>query len=273
LGPGWWDETTLVFLLHAWGGGVKPSCLSRKIAQESRNLSRLAEMTKREMLFVALAALVTFSSSAFAFRGEVAGEQPFWLALLVPSLLLGLLALGFAYREQLLEDWLRPRGGDMFVGLVGALLMFAAAWAFAHYVTPVGTPRERWLARLYLQFGSPAALRAHLGLTLIGVLVIAAAEELVWRGAVTYFLEAKFGSRRAWMVSAAICAVAHLPTAFAMRDPSLGWNPVLVLAALGGGIVWGIVARMFGRLTPTIFAHALFNWLVLVQFRLWGPSA
>ena len=52
--------------------------------------------------------------------------------------------------------------------------------------------------------------------------------------------------------------------------PDAGLNPVLPLAALGGGLVWGAMARAFGRLAPSVLAHALFDWAVVMMFPLWG---
>jgi hypothetical protein len=51
-----------------------------------------------------------------------------------------------------------------------------------------------------------------------------------------------------------------------------GLNPVLVIAALGGGLLWGAMARLFGRLVPGMIAHVLFDWAVVIVFPLWGGS-
>jgi membrane protease YdiL (CAAX protease family) len=42
-----------------------------------------------------------------------------------------------------------------------------------------------------------------------------------------------------------------------------------VLAALGCGLVWGLIVARTGRLPVAIFSHALFTWCVAVQFPLW----
>jgi membrane protease YdiL (CAAX protease family) len=78
-------------------------------------------------------------------------------------------------------------------------------------------------------------------------------------------------SRWAWVVSAGLYSLAYVPTMWALAAPS-GPNPILPLAALGAGLVWGMMARRFGRLTPGIVAHALFDWCIVVMFRLWGES-
>jgi membrane protease YdiL (CAAX protease family) len=58
---------------------------------------------------------------------------------------------------------------------------------------------------------------------------------------------------------------------WALAAPS-GLNPILPLAALGAGLVWGAMARRFGRLVPSIVSHVLFDWCIVVMFRLWGES-
>jgi hypothetical protein len=32
------------------------------------------------------------------------------------------------------------------------------------------------------------------------------------------------------------------------------------------------MARKFERLLPSVFAHVLFDWTVVMMFRLWGPG-
>ena len=64
-----------------------------------------------------------------------------------------------------------------------------------------------------------------------------------------------------------------MPTLWALSDSTLGKNPMVLIAALGAGLVWSALARVFGdRLTPSIISHGLFDWAVLMMFRLWGPS-
>ena len=52
--------------------------------------------------------------------------------------------------------------------------------------------------------------------------------------------------------------------------PGATLNPVLPIVALGAGLLWGGMARAFGRLPPSILAHALFDWAVIMMFPLWG---
>ena len=45
---------------------------------------------------------------------------------------------------------------------------------------------------------------------------------------------------------------------------------VVLVAALAAGLLWGAMARTFGRLAPGVLAHALFDWGVVMMFPLWG---
>jgi uncharacterized protein len=227
----------------------------------------------RSVLGILLITAAIAVSTHFAFQLERAGGTSFWLLATVPTLALAAGALVLARR---LEDggaaaWMRPVWGDFTRGVVGAAIVFGAAYAVSRMYA--GTPRESWLARLYLQLGDPKTLREGMAIYAVGILVAATAEEVVWRGLVTRLLVDVVGARWAWAAAAVPYALAHAPTILALRDPEAGKNPVIVLAALGAGLVWGAMARRFGgRLVPGILAHAMFDWVVLFTFRLWGPS-
>ncbi|HQY62940.1 MAG: CPBP family intramembrane metalloprotease [Myxococcales bacterium] len=221
---------------------------------------------------LALVALVIGLASFFGLQPARAGQPSFFLLLGAPNLALALFGLWRARRDGVLGSWFSVRGGDFSIGFVTAGATFGAAWAFTKAFIPPGSPREAWLARIYLQLGDPAVIRAHVAVSVLGLVAIAACEEIVWRGLVVALLEERVGSRRAWLYSAVLYAVAHVPAAFALRDPAAGPNPLLPIAALGCGLVWSFLGRRLGRLTPGIFAHGLFLWALVVMFRLWGPS-
>jgi membrane protease YdiL (CAAX protease family) len=236
---------------------------------------------------VALLAAIVVSIAAgthFAFQVARAGQPSFVLWLAAPLLVVAVLGVlrahrdGELYRRASFDEggtgagWLNVRSGDFSRGFGGAALLFGAAFAAMKLLAPVGSSREGWLARFYLHLGDLSALRESVGRVVAAIIVLAVAEELVWRGLVVSLLETLVGSRRAWVWAAVLCAAAQAPTLLALRDPVAGPNPVLPAAALVGGLVWGFMARRFGRLLPGIFSHVLFYWTVLMMFRLWGPS-
>ena len=123
--------------------------------------------------------------------------------------------------------------------------------------------------RVYLQVGDPEMLQRHMLVVSLGVCTVAALEEISWRGYVFPILEERLGTRRAWPATAVLYAVAHLPTMVLLRDAFAGPNPLVVLAALGCGLVWGLVVARTGRLPVAIVSHVLFTWGVVLQFPLW----
>ena len=218
---------------------------------------------------IASATLLTAATSYFAFAPAAAGTRAFWALAAVPPLALGVLAFIWALREDLLRGWLSPRWGDFTRGVVGAALLFAVAWAFAHLAAPVGSSREIWLVSLYGQIGDPQRLHAQSALAGGVILLGSLAEELVWRGMITQLLAESLGSRRAWVGAAVLYAAAYAPTMWSLRAGTTP-NPLLVVAALGGGLLWGGMARVFGTLVPSVVAHAFFDWVAVMMLPLWG---
>jgi membrane protease YdiL (CAAX protease family) len=204
----------------------------------------------------------------YAFDPARAGQASMLVALFVLYAALSALALVRLHRRGELRARFRPVGGDMTLGALVALLLYGGARIFEMSVTPRGSPREAWIVRLYLQIGDPDA--PGRGLASAGVLCVAALEEIVWRGLVMRTLEDVVGPFRAAALTAVLFAIAHLPTLWLLRDPVAGLDPLVVVAALGCGLVWGLVAARAGRLVPALVAHALFSWAV-VDFPLWRP--
>jgi membrane protease YdiL (CAAX protease family) len=219
--------------------------------------------------FVATAVVVTGASSYLAFSPDRSGSVAFWAFALGPAVVLAVAGAAWAHREGFLAEWLTPHWGDFTRGALGALGLFAAAWAVTRVLAPVGSPRELWLVSLYGQMGDPHGLQQHAPLVAAVIALAALAEEVVWRGLVTQLLAERVGSRVGWVWAAGLYALALLPTAWALRAGE-GLNPLLFIAAAGGGLVWGGMARVFGSLAPSILAHALFDWAVLMMFPLWG---
>lgn len=226
----------------------------------------------RNVVLLAGVVLAIACAAHFGFAPERAGQPSVFLVIGITYVVLAGIAVAHAYRDGVLREWFSAKFGDFTRGVVAAVVLFGAAYVFTKLVTPAGTPREVWLTRLYLQFGEPELLRKNVAGVVAAIVITAAAEEVVWRGLVTSLLAERIGSRRAWVWAAALYAVAHVPTMWQLRIPNGTMNPLVVLAALGCGLVWGAMTRMFGRLLPAIIAHAFFDWAILMMFRLWGPS-
>ena len=215
---------------------------------------------------VALAILVSAAGNALAFRESHQGSALFWLWILLPLLVLSAVALHQFWDSGTLIDRFTPRWGDLSIGAVTAATLLLASFVARGALTPSGTERQAWLYRVYLQLGDPEVLQHSVMLT-AALLLAAAMEELVWRGMVLDLLAERFGSRRGWILSALCYSLSLAPTLFALRDPVAGLNPLLMIAALGCGIVWSFMAARSGRLPPAIFSHMAFTYFSAVQFR------
>lgn len=200
--------------------------------------------------------VVVSIAMAFAMRESVAGSSSMWLGLGIPYLALAALALRRLHVDGALGTVMKPRSGDATIGILLGGGLFGAAWAGKHLLFGPGSSKVAWLFRVALQLDvTHASPRLFAGLAVMAVL-----EELVWRGLVQRSIEDDLGARRGWPLAAVLYAAAHVPTAFTLADPSVGKNPLVILAALGCGFVWSFGASLLGRLPPIMISHAVFTY-------------
>lgn len=218
------------------------------------------------MKLTILTVTVITAAMAFAFRLEVAGTPTFWAALGVPYLALAGLALHKLWSEGALIDVLAPRWGDFSLGFLSAAVLLFASFGARAVLAPAGSTRVSWLFRIYAQIGDSDAVQRSVLYT-GALLLIVVCEELVWRSMVLDELSQRFGSRRGWPIAALCYGVTALPTLVTLRDPVAGYNPLLVTAAFGCGLVWSFLASIKGRLVPVVIAHGVFTYFSLMQFR------
>lgn len=225
---------------------------------------------------LAIAAGVTIASALamrFALDPERAGQS--WVLGLFGAVYTALAVVTVVVLWKRGETrLLRPASGDISLGAASAALLYALAMLARLALAPQGTPREAWIVRVYLQLGESEALhllqRPEASGPMLGVavLLIAAAEELTWRGLVLRSLESAMGTGRAVALTTLLYVLAAAPSAALLRDPTAGLNPLVVLAALGGGLAWSALYVRRGRLLPAMCSHALFTWAI-VEFPLW----
>jgi membrane protease YdiL (CAAX protease family) len=178
-----------------------------------------------------------------------------------------LLAILRLHRAQNLRT-LRPKGGDVTLAAVFSGALWAMSFGVSKVFMAAGTPREGWLVNLYLLLGNPAAPSRHAAS--IAVFLVAAAEEITWRGLVLDSLEGRLGPMRAALITSTLWAFAHVPTLYRLGDAISGYNPLLVVGAFGCGLVWSFLRFRTGRLVVAVLSHAIFSWAI-VEFPLWKP--
>ena len=82
---------------------------------------------------------------------------------------------------------------------------------------------------------------------------LAACEEVVFRGAITLFLEERFGSDRAPWVASGLYVLAMIPSL----------RPSVLVAAIAISLSTAFLVARFRRVTPALVAHAVFGWLAV----------
>jgi membrane protease YdiL (CAAX protease family) len=221
------------------------------------------------LISVAVAALIGIAMFV-GMRPSVAGSPLVFAAPLVPYIGLAAAAIWRMRRDGTMGSKLRPRSGDLTFGALAATMLYLAAVAGRELLCPRGSLREVWIARIYHQIGVSAELdRQHVVAVSAAIMVLAALEEIAWRGLIFSTLEERLGTRRAWPATAVLYAAAHLPTLTLLTEPFAPPNPLVVLMALGGGLVWGLIVARTDRLPVAILSHVLFSWGVIVVFPLW----
>jgi len=176
----------------------------------------------------------------------IAATLGLWSGMGTTAVVVGLGVL--ATRWQALREMLRPHPTPILIGLAAGLLMAVATHLSYGPISALAPFVKTGTAQLYLENASRP--RLAFGLLLVP---IAIAEEVVWRGAVQATLTARFGTAVAILAGAALYAVCHAPIG----------APVLMIAALGCGLVWGALRAMTAGLVAPILAHLLWDEILL----------
>ena len=209
----------------------------------------------KNVAWIGLVVAVLTGAVAYAFRPGLAGSPSMWLAIGVPYLLLAGLGLVQLARRERLTGLLGYRRGDPSIGILVGLGLLAAAWLFARQWLHAGASARAWLFSVFLLAGDPAWVPGSLLL-----FAIAICEEVVWRGWVQLELRDLLGPRRAWIACGLLYGAAHAPTLFTLEDATAGKNPLLLIAAVAGGLCWSFLVERTGRLLPGLIAHGVFTY-------------
>lgn len=204
----------------------------------------------------------------FAFHPQNAGRRIALLPLGAGYALLSAVAIARLHKRGELQSALRPKRGDLTLGALLAALLYGIASAVTLVISSNFKLQTAWIMRLYLQLGDRSDEDTlWLG---AGVFVIAALEEMTWRGLVMHSLKDVLAPKRAMLISSILFALAHTPTLVFLAVPGAGPNPLLVAAGLGCSIVWGSLVLRYQRLTPALYCHAFFSWAI-VEFPIFRP--
>lgn len=202
---------------------------------------------------------------AVATHPSVASTATSWFVLVGGYGLLALWAAIVLWRQGTLGALIRPRSGDLTLGIVAGLVLSGTAFFALRLIAPDTSPRSAWLFALYAQFGD---VQGDV-LRLAGLLFVVACEELVWRGLLLASCVEAWGSRRGLPIAVVSYAIGHLPSLFTLQVAPLGLNPLLVVGALGCGLVWSVMVLLTGRVAPALVCHAVLSYFVSAPAPSW----
>jgi membrane protease YdiL (CAAX protease family) len=171
------------------------------------------------------------------------GEWPALGSTAVVCGLLVVLGMGRALAPKLV-----PRLRDALLGiLAGAIMVGGTRFLFA-WIAPRAPSLFSDTKALYASFRTlPWAVSAAL------LVPVVLGEELAWRGAVQGALESRLGVKGAAVGAVLLYTAVHV----------LEGSTVMVLAALGCGIIWSCLRAYTGSLTASVLSHLLWDLVVL----------
>jgi uncharacterized protein YbjT (DUF2867 family)/membrane protease YdiL (CAAX protease family) len=186
--------------------------------------------------------LLSFTASAVAFVFR--HVQDAWTGL---TAAMGL-ALAVAVATGSVRRRMRPTGFGVVAGLVAGGVLYGFT-GFAAALFRSSWPG--WEAHARLLY----ALRGSHGWAFVAptLVMIVLGEEVVWRGVIARFLMERWGRAAGIVAGAAIYALAHAATL----------NPLLVAAALGCGLFWGLLYGATDSLVAPFVSHLLWDVLLL----------
>ncbi|MFW2388747.1 MAG: lysostaphin resistance A-like protein [Polyangiales bacterium] len=165
---------------------------------------------------------------------------------------ISLIALGLGARSSLLAAFRSPSAVNVAAGFVVGLGMSLLTWWLYPLSVDLFRPIQGEVETLYaLLREPPGPIRAFPVL-----LLVVAAEELVWRGLAIDLFSKAWGPWRAVLLSALL---------YVLPQVALG-SALLMIVALLCGLLWGGLRVRFGGLAAPFIAHLIWNLLVFVLY-------
>ncbi len=213
----------------------------------------MSEFSESRLYLCTLATAILFF---LIFSGLFSGPLDFWSQF---SVILLLLLTAGAKLEPLFSVTVREdfkTGGlrAVLLGLISAAVLYGIFRAGNMFLQAFWPEISGRLDSIYaLKSGSS---RWRIGLFL--ALIIGPGEELWWRGFLQRHWMARLGKWPGMLTVSLLYAAIHLGSG----------NPLLVLAALVGGLWWGYQYLRFNSLLSNLISHTLWDLLIFIIFPL-----
>ncbi len=184
-----------------------------------------------------------FITAALSWGVAFKGPFNFWLKIF----LAGLIIFIFAVFDRNTLRVVRPRTEDIPAGVISGLVLYST-FALTALILRKFSPY------LYLYVGSIKNLKEMLPwyITFPVSMFVSISEETFWRGFIQRRLMIMFGKLYGYLLTVLLYTLAHTTT----------FNPALVTAAFGAGMVWGFVFLWKKDLFPAMVSHM--TWDVML---------
>lgn len=198
--------------------------------------------------FPLLATVAVGAAHAVAWRTNATYGA--WATFAIAWGVLVVLALLLMRREEVLSESMQLVPGDVSRGIGGAVVAVGLLLGIGFLGVKVAPMRAFDELRTLIFVATRIPVEWQRALAIVA---LAACEEIVFRGAVSVFLESRFGSVRAPWIASALYVLTAVPSL----------HPAIISAAVVIGAVTAFLVSRFRRVTPAIVAHAAFSWLAV----------
>ncbi|MBP6909957.1 MAG: CPBP family intramembrane metalloprotease [Candidatus Saccharicenans sp.] len=198
--------------------------------------------------------LTVLSAAIFPliFSGWLPAALDFWSLFSATLLVFLLVALWLepGFSRLIAADFLGRGWGKVAIGVASAILLYVLFYAGSLILPKIMPGGLAQMALIYALKSGQSQWRVGIFLALI----IGPGEELWWRGFLQRHWSSRLGSWPGLFLVAGLYAAVHLTSR----------NPVLILAALVCGLVWGYQYLKFKSILANIISHVLFDLAVFL---------
>lgn len=211
----------------------------------------MSEFSESKLYLCTLATAILFF---VIFSGLFPGPLDFWsqFSIILLVLLTAGLKLDPLFGVPVHEDFKKGAMRAVLLGLISAAVLYGIFWTGNRFIQSVWPEISGRLDSIY-------ALKSGSGRWRVGIflaLIIGPGEELWWRGFLQRHWMARLGKWPGMLTVSLLYAAVHLGSG----------NPLLVLAALAGGLWWGYQYLKFDSLLSNIISHTVWDLLVFITF-------
>ena len=197
---------------------------------------------------VLITLLVSFFFWLLLFFPPLAPLTPFWPMMTVSVMILSGWTLWIRRRD--VPGFLSFTVHHIWWGIFTAMVLYGIFWAGKELISRIFIQSTYFIQSVYQTKQNTSPWMT----TMLLLCIIGPGEEIFWRGYIQHSLMRAWGRRKGYIVAVILYALVHI------------WalNPLLIVAALLCGFLWGGLYLRFRSLWPAIISHAVWDVMIFV---------